>query len=318
MNTYAIRAIYKFELARTWRTLMQSIASPVISTSLYFVVFGSAIGGRIQAINGVPYGAFIVPGLIMLTVLGQSVANASFGIYFPRFENIDRVTNPDFLRGYNVQGAIQRHVPPPGVPALFGFMGQGEMLPRYENTISLSSWLKDAWGIPAPHVHIPMGENELKMTRSMVSTIMEMVRSCGFEIDIAASRLGIKAPLLPHDTWFSRMMFRFSYKFSLGLGAAIHECGGARMGDTKMLDMMVAALTDPFGAGHMGMTAENERLYAAAWLRDAIEVLASNQLTGGALGWQLLALSPLSLLAEKPVNFLPARFSSSSLKFSIQ
>jgi ABC-2 type transport system permease protein len=85
MNLRGIRAIYKFEMGRTLRTIGQSIASPVISTVLYFIVFGSAIGSRMQAIEGVPYGAFIVPGLIMLTVLGQSVSNASFGIYFPRF-----------------------------------------------------------------------------------------------------------------------------------------------------------------------------------------------------------------------------------------
>lgn len=85
MNVHAIRAIYRFEMARTRRTLMQSIISPVISTSLYFVVFGAAIGTRIQAIGGVSYGAFIVPGLIMLSLLTQSISNASFGIYFPRF-----------------------------------------------------------------------------------------------------------------------------------------------------------------------------------------------------------------------------------------
>jgi len=85
MNLPAIKAIYKFEMARTGRTLLQSIVSPVISTSLYFVVFGAAIGSRITQIEGVPYGAFIVPGLIMLMLLTQSVANASFGIYFPRF-----------------------------------------------------------------------------------------------------------------------------------------------------------------------------------------------------------------------------------------
>jgi ABC-2 type transport system permease protein len=85
MNLPAIRAIYKFEMARTGRTLLQSIVSPVISTSLYFVVFGAAIGSRITEIEGVPYGAFIVPGLIMLMLLTQSIANASFGIYFPRF-----------------------------------------------------------------------------------------------------------------------------------------------------------------------------------------------------------------------------------------
>jgi len=85
MNMRAIHTIYGFEMARTRRTLMQSIISPVISTSLYFVVFGAAIGSRISEIQGVSYGAFIVPGLIMMTVLTQSTANASFGIYFPKF-----------------------------------------------------------------------------------------------------------------------------------------------------------------------------------------------------------------------------------------
>jgi len=85
MNVHAIRAIYAFEMARTWRTLFQSIVSPVISTSLYFVVFGSAIGSRITEVDGVSYGAFIVPGLIMLSLLTQSVSNASFAIYFPKF-----------------------------------------------------------------------------------------------------------------------------------------------------------------------------------------------------------------------------------------
>ena len=85
MNIHAMRAIYRFEMARAGRTLMQSIISPVISTSLYFVVFGAAIGGRIQHVEGISYGAFIVPGLIMLSLLTQSISNASFGIYFPRF-----------------------------------------------------------------------------------------------------------------------------------------------------------------------------------------------------------------------------------------
>ena len=85
MNLQAVRSIYVFEMSRTFRTLLQSIVSPVISTSLYFVVFGAAIGSNIQAIDGIAYGAFIVPGLIMLTLLTQSIANASFGIYFPKF-----------------------------------------------------------------------------------------------------------------------------------------------------------------------------------------------------------------------------------------
>ena len=85
MNLYAIRAIYHFEMARAFRTLWQSIVSPVISTSLYFVVFGAAIGSHMAEIGGVSYGAFIVPGLIMLTLLTTSISNASFGMYFPKF-----------------------------------------------------------------------------------------------------------------------------------------------------------------------------------------------------------------------------------------
>lgn len=85
MNVYAIRAIYRFEMARTFRTLMESIVSPVLSTSLYFVVFGAAIGGRMGQVDGVSYGAFIIPGLIMLSLLSESISNASFGIYMPKW-----------------------------------------------------------------------------------------------------------------------------------------------------------------------------------------------------------------------------------------
>jgi ABC-2 type transport system permease protein len=85
MNLHAVWAIYRFEMARTFRTILQSIVSPVISTALYFVVFGAAIGSRIQEIGGVSYGAFIVPGLIMMSILTLSISNASFGIYFPKF-----------------------------------------------------------------------------------------------------------------------------------------------------------------------------------------------------------------------------------------
>ena len=85
MNLHAIRAIYSFEMARTFRTLMQSIASPVLSTSLYFVVFGAAIGSRMGAVDGISYGAFIIPGLIMLSLLNESISNASFGIYLPKW-----------------------------------------------------------------------------------------------------------------------------------------------------------------------------------------------------------------------------------------
>lgn len=85
MNVHAVRVIYKYEMLRAWHTALQSFVSPVMSTSLYFVVFGSAIGARIEQVDGVSYGAFIVPGLIMLALLTQSIANASFGIFFPKF-----------------------------------------------------------------------------------------------------------------------------------------------------------------------------------------------------------------------------------------
>ena len=85
MNFQAVKVIYKFEMLRTWKTLLQSIASPVVSTTLYFVVFGAAIGSRIEHIDGVSYGVFIVPGLLMLSILTQSISNASFGIFFPKF-----------------------------------------------------------------------------------------------------------------------------------------------------------------------------------------------------------------------------------------
>ena len=85
MNVHAIRAIYRFEMARAFRTWMQSILSPVLSTSLYFVVFGSAIGGKIKTVDNIDYGAFIIPGLVMLSLLGESISNASFGIYLPKW-----------------------------------------------------------------------------------------------------------------------------------------------------------------------------------------------------------------------------------------
>src|SRR5213592_2498119 len=106
MNLHAVRAIYTFEMARTGRTLLQSIASPVISTSLYFVVFGSAIGSRIAQIDGVTYAAFIIPGLTMLSLLNESISNASFGIYLPRFSGTiyevlsAPISWPEILVGY--------------------------------------------------------------------------------------------------------------------------------------------------------------------------------------------------------------------------
>ncbi|MEP7311392.1 MAG: ABC transporter permease [Pseudomonadota bacterium] len=106
MNLHAVKAIYNFEMARTFRTIVQSILAPVLTTSLYFVVFGSAIGSRMTEIGGVPYGAFIVPGLIMLSILTESIGNASFGIYFPKWSGTiyellsAPVSTPEIVLGY--------------------------------------------------------------------------------------------------------------------------------------------------------------------------------------------------------------------------
>jgi ABC-2 type transport system permease protein len=106
VNWHAIRAIYRFEMARTFRTVVQSILTPVLTTSLYFVVFGSAIGSRMTEIGGVPFAAFIVPGLIMLSVLNESIGNASFGIYFPKWSGTiyellsAPVSTPEIVLGY--------------------------------------------------------------------------------------------------------------------------------------------------------------------------------------------------------------------------
>ncbi|HEV7633441.1 MAG TPA: ABC transporter permease [Steroidobacteraceae bacterium] len=106
MNLHAVKAIYNFEMARTFRTIVQSILAPVLTTSLYFVVFGSAIGSRMTEIGGVPYGAFIVPGLIMLSILTESIGNASFGIYFPKWSGTiyellsAPVSTPEIVMGY--------------------------------------------------------------------------------------------------------------------------------------------------------------------------------------------------------------------------
>jgi len=122
---------------------------------------------------------------------------------------------------------------PEGHPALFGFMGQGEMLPYFENRVTVNRGKTDAWGIPVAHIELSMHENEHKMLRAELDAIKEMVKAAGWSIDFAASLLGLDDPdkVLPNGTWFERFMFRRSFRKSMALGAAIHECGGARMGN---------------------------------------------------------------------------------------
>ncbi|HEY1901963.1 MAG TPA: GMC family oxidoreductase [Terracidiphilus sp.] len=157
----------------------------------------------------------------------------SGGVYIPRFQNLDHVTNPKFRRGFAFQGAIGRGYIPNDRPAIFGIMGFGETLPYYENCVTLSHRRKDAWGIPAPHIKCTFSQNENELLREQVRSIKEMVDACGYKIIFSGSTFGLEneKEVFPDADWLSRFMFRKSFKKSMAVGAAIHECGGIRMGD---------------------------------------------------------------------------------------
>lgn len=156
----------------------------------------------------------------------------SGGVYIPRFQNLDTVTNPKFKRGFAFQGAIGRGGIPNTSPAIYGIMGFGETLPYYENSITLSRWRKDAWGIPAPHIKCLFHENERELLNEQVRSLREMVETCGYKIIFSGSAFGLEDEknVFPDADWLSRFMFRKSFSKSMAAGAAIHECGGARMG----------------------------------------------------------------------------------------
>jgi choline dehydrogenase-like flavoprotein len=156
----------------------------------------------------------------------------SGGIYIPRFQNLDSKTHSQFKRGFAFQGVIGRMFVPEDQPAIFGIMGFSESLPCRENSITLSSRRKDAWGIPAPHLKCCMGANEKVMLAEQVKAVTEMVKQCGYRVDFTGSPLGLENPkeVYPDADMFSRWMFRKSFAKSIAIGAAIHECGGARMG----------------------------------------------------------------------------------------
>jgi choline dehydrogenase-like flavoprotein len=155
------------------------------------------------------------------------------GIYMPRFHNLDNVTNPKFKRGFAFQGAIGRGKIPDGDPAIFGIMGFGETLPYYENSVTLNPRRKDAWGIAIPHIRYSFSRNEQELLREQVRSLREMVVSCGFKVIFSGSALGLEneKEAFADADWLSRFMFRTSFKKCMAAGAAIHECGGARMGD---------------------------------------------------------------------------------------
>ncbi|HVB33473.1 MAG TPA: GMC family oxidoreductase [Patescibacteria group bacterium] len=157
----------------------------------------------------------------------------SGGVLIPRFENLDRKTNPNFARGFAFQGQVGRGAVPDGQPAVFGFMGFGETLPYRDNRITLDPRKKDAWGIPSAHIKCALTRNEHELMREQVRSMKEMVTRCGFKINFAGNTLGLDNPkeVMRDASLFNRMMFRLSFRRSMAMGAAIHECGGARMGD---------------------------------------------------------------------------------------
>jgi choline dehydrogenase-like flavoprotein len=163
---------------------------------------------------------------------GTGPENNHGGIYIPRYTNLDGPTHPGFKRGFNIQGVIGRGFVPEDHPAVWGCMGQGEMLPHRENRITLNRRRTDAWGMPIAHVDVKLTDNERKILRAEVDAIKEMAVAAGYEIDFAISLLGIDKTekFLPEANLFEKIMFRLGYKRSMAMGAAIHECGGARMG----------------------------------------------------------------------------------------
>lgn len=162
------------------------------------------------------------------------------GIVIPRFQNIGSNTTQEFIRGFAFQGVIGRGYVSPDSPSQFGLMGFGEMLARPENRITLNPRKKDAWGIPAPHIDCSFGENDLTVMKAQLRTIKEMVSECNYKIDFAGTALGLEDAhnAMPDETFLMKTIFRLSFKKSVGLGAAIHESGGARMGDSPSTSVL--------------------------------------------------------------------------------
>ncbi len=157
---------------------------------------------------------------------------ASGGVFIPRFVNLQGQSGSPFARGFAFQGAGGRFPVPPGVPTSFGLGGIGEMLPAFDNRVTVNPRKKDAWGIPAAHVKISVGENERKLVDAQTQALQEMCDAAGLRVNFVASILGIASKnVFPEADPLTRFAFRRGYRIVFSLGSAIHECGGARMGD---------------------------------------------------------------------------------------
>ena len=162
----------------------------------------------------------------------DSPADNHGGIYMPRWINLDGDDGLGFARGFNVQGMMGRVPIPTDLPAMYGIGAGGEMLPYIDNSVTLDPRKRDAWGIPAAHIRISMRDNERKLLRYGMDAVLEMIRAMGWHIEFAVSALGLEntGKFMPGASWFERFVFRATYRKNTGLGAGIHECGGARMG----------------------------------------------------------------------------------------
>jgi choline dehydrogenase-like flavoprotein len=153
------------------------------------------------------------------------------GCYIPQFANVDGPDGSPFARGWAVQGTVGRLPTPPGAPGVVGLMGFGEMLPSYDNRVTLHPRRKDAWGIPIPVIRMRVGDNERALMKAQVQGLREMGEAAGYQVNFVGSTLGIgRGKLWPDADPISRLIFRFGFPMALAMGAAIHECGGARMG----------------------------------------------------------------------------------------
>ena len=154
------------------------------------------------------------------------------GIYIPRFQNLDTITHPKFARGFGIQGTVGRMYVPEDRPSKLGLMGFGEALPNPNNRVTLHPRRKDSWGIPIPHIQVSLTQNEHELLRAQTDAIKEMIVNSGFEVEFAGSTLGLESSkgAFPEEDAFSRFMFRMNFQQSMNMGAAIHECAGARMG----------------------------------------------------------------------------------------
>jgi choline dehydrogenase-like flavoprotein len=153
------------------------------------------------------------------------------GILIPRWDNIGGVTNPSYLRGISFQGAGGRFPVPEGYPTSFGIGGVGEMLPSYDNRVTLDPKRRDKWGIPAAHIRCTLSDNDRAQVCAHVTALREMTEHCGYRVNFIGSVLGLDSKkVFPDANPASRFLFRRGIGRILTLGAAIHECGGARMG----------------------------------------------------------------------------------------